>query len=83
MNHDMQDGLEKWQCALDYAHGLSDAELVRHVRIMHKRIREYFAGGLSFGWDWPTLMICYPHLGLALRAFLREGRNRGLGANAD
>ena len=39
---------------------LSDKQLERLICRVHDRITDKFAGGGPYGWDLPTLRVCYP-----------------------
>jgi hypothetical protein len=57
---------------------MSNRELCRLYRIIIKRIEYLLRGGLTWGWDMPTLGILYPDLHDAVVTIRAEGRRRGL-----
>jgi len=56
---------------------LTDKQIVRLANRLHERIR-FWAQGDPFGWDWPTLRVCYPGLHDDFRSVIAEGRKRQL-----
>jgi hypothetical protein len=63
---------------MDRIRKLTDRELIRLYRTIHKRIEQWGRGGLLYGWDWPTLRVCHPHTARVLADVITEGKRRGL-----
>jgi len=57
---------------------MSDRQLVRLYRILHKRVSLWLCGGCQYGWDMPTLSVLYPETAALIGAVRKEGRLRGL-----
>ncbi len=51
---------------------LTDIQLHR----LYCRIYDRIPYGGHFGWDWPTLRMCYPAIASALKACIDESRRR-------
>ena len=60
-----------------YANTLTDQELKAACNKVWYKLREYGAGGLTFGMDWPTIRTCYPDLAFCYWHMIREYNARG------
>ena len=56
----------------DYFKNYTDAELESCLHKIHQRCLLDFAGGLSYGMDWPTLRAVFPRRAEVLRAGINE-----------
>lgn len=61
-----------------YLRGLTDKQLIRINRKVRERIERGFAGGLAYGWDYPTLRVVMPGFYTVVKMLARENKRRGL-----
>lgn len=60
----------------DYFKGYSDSELAACLDKIYRRCLLDFAGGLSYGMDWPTLRAVFPRRAEVLKAGMAEQNMR-------
>ena len=59
-----------------YTDTLTDQELFSACNKVWYKLREYCAGGLTFGMDWTTIRICYPDLAACYWYMIRAYQSR-------